>query len=80
MELKHAIFGFEPSNIEPNRAITRFTKLHIKQTQTSFFPTLNKLEGIHLLVIKLQHPNFAFERSNIELQTWFDPSLVNFKW
>jgi len=27
------------------------------------------LEGVHLLLIELEHPNFGFERSNIELQT-----------
>ena len=31
-----------------------------------FFRTLNKLERVHLLVIELKHPNFGFERINIE--------------
>ena len=40
-----------------------------------FFPLLNELERVHLLVIELEHPIFGFERSNIELRTLFDPSL-----
>ena len=28
------------------------------------------------MVIRLEHPIFAFERSNIELRTLFDPSLI----
>ena len=67
-ELEHPIFGFERSNInfEPNRAFTRFTKLLIKLTRTSFFRTSNELEPVHLFVIELEHLIFGFERSNIE--------------
>ena len=35
IEIKHPIFGFERSNIEPNRAFTRFTKLLIELTRTN---------------------------------------------
>ena len=64
-----------------NRALTRFTKLLIELTGTSFFRTSNELERVHLMVIELEHPIFAFERSNIErsnieLRTLFDPSLA----
>ena len=34
IELKHPIFGFKQTNIEPNKAFTRFTKLLIELTQT----------------------------------------------
>ena len=37
IELEHPIFGLEHTNIEPNRAFTRFTKSLIELTQTSFF-------------------------------------------
>ena len=63
-------------NFEPNKAFTRFTKLLIKLTWTLFFWTSNELEHIHLLVIKLEHPIFGFERLDIEIQTLFDPSLI----
>ena len=56
-------------NIEPNGAFTRFTKLLIELTWTSFFWISNTLEHVHLLVIKLEHSIFGFERSNIELET-----------
>ena len=63
--------------IEPNTVFTTFTKLLIELTRTSFFRTSNELERVHLMVIDLDHPIFGFERSNIELRTLFDPSLVN---
>ena len=63
------------SNFEPNRAFTRFTKLLIELTRTSFFRTSNELERVHLLIIELEHPIFGFEWSNMELWTLFDPSL-----
>ena len=66
IELEHPIFGFERTNIEPNRAFTKFTKLLIELTRTSFFRTLNELERVHLLEIELEHPILAFERSNFE--------------
>ena len=69
IKLEHPIFGFERTNIEPNRAFTRFTKLLIELTRTLFFLTLYELERVHLLVIELDHPIFGFERSNIELRT-----------
>ena len=40
---------------------TRFTKLLIKLTGTSFFRTSNEFEHVHLLVITLKHPIFDFE-------------------
>ena len=52
------------SNIEPNRAFTRFIELLIEQTRTMYIWTSNKLERIHLLVIELflasnfQHPTY----------------------
>ena len=39
---------------EHNRSFTRFTRLLIELTQTSFFRTLNKLERVYLLVIDLK--------------------------
>ena len=42
----------------------------------AFFQTSNDLERFHLLVIELKHPIFGFERSNIELRTQFNPSLL----
>ena len=77
IELEHPIFGFEGTNIEPNGAFTRFTKLLIKLTRTSFFGTSNELERVHLLVIEFEHPIFGFEQSNIKLRTLFNPSLSN---
>ena len=65
-ELKHPIFGFERTNIEPNRASTRFIELLIKLTRNSFFKTSNKLEHVHLLVIELEHLSFGFERTDIK--------------
>ena len=52
-------------NIKPNRAITRFARLLIVQTWTSFFWTSNELKCVHLLVIDLKHPIFGFEQSSI---------------
>ena len=71
IELKHPIFGFEPSNdrtsnFEPNRAFTTLTKSLIELTQTSFFRTSNELERVHLMVIELEHPILGFEQTNIE--------------
>ena len=65
------------SNFAPNRAFTRFTKVLFELTRTSLFRTSNELERVHLLVIELEHPIFGFERSNIELRTLFDPSLLH---
>ena len=45
-------------------------KLLIKQTETSFFRTSNGLEHVHLFVIELDQPIFAFER------LYIDPSLL----
>ena len=53
IELEHPIFGFERTNIEPNKAFTRFTKLFIQLTRTSFFQTSNEFQHVHLLVVKL---------------------------
>ena len=68
IELEHPILAWNErtSNIEPNRAFARFTKLFIELTRTSFFRTLNELKRVHLLVIELEHPIFGFERSNFE--------------
>ena len=52
-------------NFEPNR----FTKLLIKLNQTSFFRTSNEPKHVLLVIIELEHPNFGFVRSNIELRT-----------
>ena len=78
IELKHPFLASneQTTNINPNRAFTRFTKLLIELTRTSFFRTSNKLKRVYVLVIELEHPIFGFERSNIELQTLFDPSLI----
>ena len=59
-----------------NRAFPRFAKLLFELTRTSLFQTSNKLECVHQLVIELEYPIFGFERSNIELRTLFDPSLL----
>ena len=66
IELKHTIFGFEQTNIKPNRAFTWFTKLLIEHTRTSFFQTLNELKHVHLFMIELEHPIFGLQRTNIE--------------
>ena len=65
------IFGFEQTDIkhQTQKPFTKFTKLFIEQTRTSFFRTSNGLERVHLLLIELKHPIFGFEGSNIELQT-----------
>ena len=71
-ELKHLNFGFERTDIEhrTQKALTKFMKSFIEQTQTSLFRTLNGLERVHVLLIELEHPIFGFEQSNIiELQT-----------
>ena len=47
----------------------------MEQTRTSFFQTSNELEHVHLMVIKLEHPIFGFERSNIELR----PITISYK-
>ena len=43
-----------PKDIEPNGALTGFTKLIIKLTQTSFFWTLNEFKHVDLLIIELK--------------------------
>ena len=50
---KKTTFGFEHTNIEPNRAFNRFTKLLIELARTSFFRTSNEPKHTHVLVIKL---------------------------
>ena len=67
IEIKHPIFGFDWINIEPNGAITRFTKLLIEVI--IFFQTSNELEHVHLLLIELKHPIFGFEQSNFGIRT-----------
>ena len=54
---------------------TRFTKLLIKLTGTSFFRTFNELKLVRVLVIELEHPIFGIKRSCIKLRTLSDPSL-----
>ena len=44
--------------------------------RTPFHRTWDELQCVHLLVIELEHPILGFERSNIELRTLFDPSLI----
>ena len=58
----------QTSNFEPKGAFTRFTKLLIELTQTSFFWTSNELIRVHQLVIELEHPIFALNEwiTNIE--------------
>ena len=69
IEIEHSIFGFQRTNIEPNKVFTRFIKLHMKLTRTSFFWILNESKHIHLFVMEFKHPIFGFERLNIELPT-----------
>ena len=57
----------QTSNIEPNRAFTRCTKFFIELSETSFFRTLNELECVYLIVIKLEHPIFGYKWSNIRV-------------
>ena len=66
IELERPIFGFELTNIEPNRAFTRFTKLFFELTPTSLFRTSNEPEHVHLMAIELEHPIFGFQQSNFE--------------
>ena len=65
----------QTSNMELSKAFTRFIKLLIELTQTSYFKTCNKLEHVHLLAIELIHPIFSLEQLNIELRTYFDAPL-----
>ena len=49
----------------------------MEQTQISFFRTSNRLDSVHIFVIKFEHPIFGFERMDIvEYQTKFDSSLT----
>ena len=41
IELEHPIFGFEQTNIKPNKTLTRFSKILIEQTRTLLFQTSN---------------------------------------
>ena len=68
IEFEHPILASNDrtSNLKPNRAFTRFTKLLTELTQASFFRTSNELKLVHLLAIKLKHPTFSFERSNFK--------------
>ena len=68
-QIQTSYFGFEQTNIEPNRAFTRFTKLLIELTRTSFFQIQKELEHVHLLIIELEHPISGFKRSNIDHRT-----------
>ena len=52
----------QTSNIKPNRAFTRFTKLLIEQTRTS-----NGLKRVHLLVIEQFYPPL---NSSYALESW----------
>ena len=63
IELEHPIFGFERTNIEPNKAFTKFTKLLIELTRTSFFQISN------VFIYWKSNSNTLFLPSNIELQT-----------
>ena len=65
IELKHPNSGFEQTNIKPDTAFTRFTKLLMEQTRTSFIRTSNRLECVHLLVIELENPILCFKWLNI---------------
>jgi len=67
IEIQLPIFGFERSNIQPNRAFTRFTKMLIEQNRTSIFQTLNKLKRVHLWIMELKHPTFCLKQSNIKV-------------
>ena len=58
----------QTSNLEPNRAFIRFIKLLIELTGTSFFRTSNELEGVHLLVIELQHPILASNNGTLNFE------------
>ena len=66
IEFEHPIFGFEWTNIEPNRVINRFTKLLIKLDNPNIiFSNIERTQTCSLFVIKLEHPIFGFKRSNI---------------
>ena len=56
-------------------SISRFDKLFIEQTCTSFFQTLNRLEHVQLLVMELEHTMFGFNHTKNKHQTYFNPSL-----
>ena len=66
------ILNDRTSNFEPNRTFTRFTNLQncsLNRLEHHFFEHLTKSNVCHLLAIELKHPNFGFDRSNIELRT-----------
>ena len=65
----------ETSNFEPNRAFTRFTKLLIKQTQTSFYRKSNKLHIFICSYFSNRTPYLWLW--TIKLQTYFYPSLIS---
>ena len=67
------------SNLKPNRAFTRFTKLLTELTQTSFYRTSNEHKLVHLLAIKLRHPIFGCERSNFEHNSTHHKTWRNLK-
>ena len=48
IKFERSIFVIETMDIEPNMAFTRFTKLLIDLTQTSFFQTSNELKHVYL--------------------------------
>ena len=51
------------SNIQSNRAITRFFKLLWSEFEHWFFKTSNGVEHVHLLISALKLPLFDFEQS-----------------
>ena len=60
-------FFEHPTNLNMfNRAFTRFTNSLIELTRIWFFQTLNRLESVQLLVIKLEHPIFGFEQMDVK--------------
>ena len=74
-KLKHPIFGFEQRNIKPNWAITRFTKLLIEQTRTSF---CDHQTNIKLLVTLLKIMEPVYGKINISLFDNFLSCVIRF--
>ena len=76
MELEQLNFGFERTNIEPQskKPLLNYSSNRLKHHLIEHHKY--RLKRVHLLVIKLKHPAFGFERSNIELSNIIRPIRI----
>ena len=72
---KKCSFATKMASDGSNTILSNIERIRNRTNSNIIFWTSNELEHVHLLVIELEHPIFGFERSNIELWTYFDPSL-----